>query len=107
MCVFPEAWKQAQVSPEFKESLKIDPNNYRLISALLDITNELHWNTEKNLVNGIIFPNLKTAFDTVDHNIVLGLCGVISQSIDSFHSLCYAMLCYSLRDFWLHYHNIM
>ena len=32
--VFRNAWKQARVSPIFKEDLKTDPNNYRSISVL-------------------------------------------------------------------------
>ena len=51
-------------------------------TALLVITNEWLWNIDNNLLNGVIFLDLKRAIDTMDHAILLGklkLHGVSSQ----------------------------
>ena len=40
-------------------------------TALLDITNEWCFNIDKGMVNGVLFLDLKKAFDTVDHAILL------------------------------------
>ena len=41
------------------------------LTALLDITNEWCFNIDKGMVNGVLFLDLKKAFDTVDHVILL------------------------------------
>ena len=55
-------------------------------TALLEATNEWYWNTDSNLVKGVIFLDLKKAFDTaMDQAILFGklaLYGVISQSVN-------------------------
>ena len=58
-------------------------------TALLEGTNESLWNIDNNLLNGVIFLDLKKAFDTMDHAILLGklkLYGVSSQSLNWFWS---------------------
>ena len=58
-------------------------------TALLEAVNEWLWNIDNNLLNGVIFLDLKKAFDTMDHAIPLGklkLCGVSSQSLNWFRS---------------------
>ena len=58
-------------------------------TALLEATNEWLWNINNNLLNGVIFLDLKKAFDTMDHAILLGklkLYGVSSQSLNCFGS---------------------
>ena len=54
-------------------------------TTLLEGTNESLWNIDNNLLNGVIFLDLKKAFDTMDHAILLGkltLYGVSSQSLN-------------------------
>ena len=58
-------------------------------TALLEATNEWLWNIDNSLLNGVIFLDLKKAFDTTDHAILLGklkLYGVSSQSLNWFQS---------------------
>lgn len=58
-------------------------------TALLEATNEWLWNIDNSLLNGVIFLDLKKAFNTMDHAILLGklkLYGVSSQSLNWFHS---------------------
>ena len=53
-------------------------------TALLEATNEWLWNIDNSLLNGVILLDLKKAFDTMDHAILLY--GVSSQSLNWFHS---------------------
>ena len=58
-------------------------------TALLDATNEWYWNTDNNLINGLIFLDLKKAFDTMDHTTLLGklaLHGISHESVNWFRS---------------------
>ena len=41
-------------------------------TALLEATNEWLWNIVNNLLNGVMFLDLKKAFDTMDHANLLG-----------------------------------
>ena len=39
-------------------------------TALLEATNEWYLNIDNGLINGVLFLDLKKAFDTVDHRIL-------------------------------------
>ena len=41
------------------------------VTALLDLTNQWYYNIDRGMINGVLFLDLKKAFDTVDHNILL------------------------------------
>ena len=47
--------------------------NHSTVTALLDITNRLYQNIDKGQLNGVVFLDLKKAFDTVDHKILLNM----------------------------------
>ncbi|CAB3994911.1 Hypothetical predicted protein [Paramuricea clavata] len=111
--IFPDEWKEARVSPVYKNDAKNDPSNYRPISviptvskifekiifdqlnkyfndnnllttcqsgfrslhstvtALLEATNNWSVNIDNGLINGVVFIDLKKAFATIDHQIIL------------------------------------
>ena len=59
------------------------------VTSLLSNTNQWYINMDKGLVNGIIFLDLKKAFDCVDHNILaekLMKFGCIGNTLNSFKS---------------------
>ena len=47
-------------------------------TALLEVTNEWLWNIDNSLLNGVVFLELKKAFDTMDHAILLGKGSVLN-----------------------------
>ena len=58
-------------------------------TALLTSTNEWLFNMDRGLLSGILFLDLKKAFDTVDHHILLSkieLCGIKGTSLKWFES---------------------
>ena len=58
-------------------------------TALLDCTNEWYVNLDKKLFNLVVLIDLKKAFDTVDHQILLKkleLCGIKGQALTLFKS---------------------
>ena len=58
-------------------------------TALLDCTNEWYVNLDKKLFNLVVLIDLKKAFDTVDHQILLRkleLCGIKGQALTLFKS---------------------
>ena len=42
-----------------------------MLTALLEASNNWCVNVDKGLLNGVIFIDLKKAFDTIDHEIIL------------------------------------
>ena len=121
--IFPSQWKEARVSPIYKNGTKREPSNYRPISvipkvskifekivfdqfnkyfndnnlltscqsgfrslhstvtALLEATNSWSVNIDNGLVNGVVFTDLKKAFDTIDHHIMLQKLGNYGMTI--------------------------
>ena len=61
-------------------------------TTLLEETNEWIRNIDKSLLNSVIFVDLKVAFDTMDHSILLQrleFYGVRSQTLTWFNSYDY------------------
>ena len=71
------------------------------VTALLDLTNQWCFNIDRGLVNGVLFLDLKKAFDTVDHQLLLTkkeYIGVRGHALECFKS-------YLLNRFQIVYTN--
>ena len=63
--------------------------SHSITTALLDCTNEWYVNLDKKLFNLVVLIDLKKAFDTVDHQVLLRkleLCGIKGQALTLFKS---------------------
>ena len=52
-------------------SLALDLPMHSTLTALIDITDNWYLNIDDGLTNAILFIDLKKAFDTIDHEILL------------------------------------
>ena len=51
-------------------SVNLDFDSYSTFTALLEATNDWCVNVDNGLLNGVVFIDLKKAFDTIDHGIL-------------------------------------
>ena len=82
------AYREFNSQPLKTESLLVRPM-FSTETALLEAMNEWLLSIDNNLLNGVIFLDLKKAFDTMHHAILLGkhkFYGVSSQSLNWFRS---------------------
>ena len=59
------------------------------LTALLEATSDWSMNIDNGLINGVVFIDLKKAFDTIDHQIILQKLknyGIDENSLTWFHS---------------------
>ena len=112
--IFPTEWKIARVAPIFKKGKKNDLNHYRPISVIPTVAKTLekmvyeqlfsYFNDDNllrqrlvgqlilidnGLLNGVVFLDLKKAFDTIDHSIILRklqFYGIEQESLKWFQS---------------------
>ena len=59
------------------------------VTALLEATDSWAFDTDRGKVNAVVFLDLKKAFDTVDHDVLLGklsLYGILESAYDWFDS---------------------
>ena len=54
-------------------------------TALLDATNQWHFNIDSGLVTSVVFLDLAKAFDTIDHNILLEKLQLFDVTTSSIH----------------------
>ena len=62
---------------------------YSTVTALLEATDSWAFNIDRGYVNAVVFLDLKKAFDTVDHEILLtkmNRCGIQGKTLDWFKS---------------------